>query len=199
MEGLKKQGLFDNALIILTSDHGETINEHFNKLNHGASVYDTEILTPLIMRFPAGQFGGRRVSRLVSNVDVSPTINHLLDLPDNKNVEGQSFAEIVDGTLGPRGPVFAEATQPHSDKFESDSLWVNHGKFQCIRTDRYKYMFRIPDNKFAFYDLQKDPMEQNNLLREGNKIDEGLVKSLRKQLEHWLNSSTVLGHVGYPS
>jgi arylsulfatase A-like enzyme len=186
IEGLKTRGLFDSSLIILTSDHGETITEHFNILNHGTSVYDTEILTPLIIRFPGGKFGSQRISRLVSNIDIVPTINHLLGLENNDRVEGQSFAGLIDGPLGPRDPVFAEATQPHrNSKFDSDPLWPNRGKFQCIRTARYKYMLRTTDKQFGFYDLQNDPMEQNNLLKDPKGFDADLVASLRKQLENW--------------
>ncbi|KPJ66797.1 MAG: hypothetical protein AMJ43_06880 [Coxiella sp. DG_40] len=188
LEGLKKHGIFDKALIILTGDHGETINEHFNKIQHGRSVYDTEIRTPLIIRFPAGQFRGRRISRLVSNIDIVPTINHLLGLQDNEYIEGQSFAGLIDGPLGPRSPVFSEATQPWwNSRFDNDPLWPNRGKYQCIRTLRHKYMFRLPDRKFGFYDLQNDPMEQNNLLRSIPVSEADIVESLRSELEDWRN------------
>jgi len=186
LEGLKKHGIYDNAMIILTSDHGETINEHFCKISHGMSVYDTEIRSPLIIKFPGGSFGGRKISHLVSNVDLAPTIHHLLDLSDEQPMEGESFAGLIDGSLPQRDPVFAEATLPWWDKrFDSDPKWSNRGKFQCIRTDRYKYMFRLPDNQFGFYDLQNDPGEQINLLKHPDKIDMGLVKSLRQQLERF--------------
>ena len=188
LEGLKKHGIFDKALIILTGDHGETINEHFNKIQHGGSVYDTEIRTPLIIRFPGGQFGGRRIPRLVSNIDIVPTINHLLGLEDNEYIEGQSFAGLIDGPLGPRSPVFSEATQPWwNSRFDDDPLWPNRGKYQCIRTLRHKYMFRLPDHKFGFYDLQNDPMEQNNLLKSISASEAELVESLRSNLEDWRN------------
>lgn len=185
-QGLKNRRLFDNSLIVLTSDHGETMHEHSNVFNHGISVYETEIHIPLIMRFPGGRFGGRRVDRLCSNVDLVPTLLHLLDLPDNDRVEGESFAGVIDGPLPPRGAVFAEATQPWTvPKFNDDPVWLNQTKFQCLRTERYKYASRLGDRRFEFYDLRSDPAEQVNLLTGGRRYDQVLFKRLRDQLEQW--------------
>ena len=185
-DGLKKRGLFENSLVILTSDHGETMHEHDNVFNHGVSVYETEIRTPLIVRFPDGTFGGRRVSRVVSNVDLMPTILELLGLPGPERMEGESFAAVVDGPLPPRAPVFAEATQPWKlPMFDEDPIWSNRGKFQCIRTERYKYMFRIPDRQYRFYDLTVDPNEQANLIGAGHGYDTTFVDELKKQLMAW--------------
>lgn len=183
---LEERGRFDNSLIIVTSDHGETMHEHDNVFNHGVSVYETEIHTPLIIRFPKGVFGGKRVSGLVSNVDLMPTILDLLGLPRHDGIEGKSFAGVIDGPLPPRSPVFAEATQPWGNPmFHDDPVWPNRGKFQCVRTQRYKYMFRIPDQQFRLYDLDRDPGEQTNLLEGGQNLDAAPVEDLKRRLRSW--------------
>lgn len=184
LQGLKNRRMYNKSLLILTSDHGETMHEHDNVFNHGRSVYGTEIHIPLILRFPGGRFGGRREDRLGSNVDVVPTILHLLDLPEHDGLEGESFAGLIDGPMPPRGPVFAEATQPWTaPQFNNDPVWLNQTKFQCVRTDRYKYAARQGDLRFEFYDLQSDPLEQVNLLETHH--DKALVERLGRQLEHW--------------
>ncbi len=189
LEGLKERGLYDNSLIILTADHGETMDEHFSMINHSLTVYDTEIRVPLIVKFPGGEFGGQETSRLVSNIDIVPTINHLLGIRDNENIEGQSFARIIDGPLSPRDPVFSEATAPHwLEEFSNDPLWPNRKKYQCIRTERYKYMLRTTDNRYEFYDLKTDPMEQDNLLKDKKRYNVDIVSSMKKQLVEWSNS-----------
>lgn len=186
LEGLKKHGFYDSSLIVLTADHGETINEHPNKLNHGMTVFETEIHVPLIMRLPGSRFGGRRVSRLVSHIDIVPTISELLGLEANRRVEGQSFVEAIAGEMEPRDAVFAEATQPWDiAKFDSDPLWVNRGKFQCIRRERHKFMVRPADGTVGFYDLEHDPFEQHNLLKDAHAPDQELVTSMRQELERW--------------
>ncbi len=194
MDSLKQRGLYDNSLIIITGDHGETINEHFCKLSHSMSVYETEILVPLIVRFPGGQFGGQRLSRLVSNIDVMPTILHLLGLEDNKNIEGQSFAGLVDGVLAPRDPVFSEATSPQwLPEYDDDPVWPNRKKFQCVRTERYKFVMRTTDNQYGLYDLKNDPNELDNLLLHKKKFDTKLVQSLKKQLDQWSSDVNLVG------
>ena len=60
-------------------------------------VYDTEILTPLVVRFPQGRLGGQRIDRLVSDIDIMPTILRWLGLPAPPRMEGESFAAMVDG------------------------------------------------------------------------------------------------------
>jgi len=192
LTGLEEQDLLENSLVILTADHGETMNEHENKIQHGKSVFDTEIRTPLIMRFPGGRSGGRRCDHLVSNIDVLPTLIDLLGLEAGEGMEGRSFAGIVDGALPQRVPVFAEATQPWwNGIFDNDPQWANRGKFQCVRTNRYKYLFRLPDRKFGLFDLQADPLEQHNLLL--GEHDQAMARAMRTQLEQWRDDVRLKG------
>ena len=82
--------------------------------------------------------------------------------------------------------MFSEATQPWWDKrFEADGPWPNSAKFRCIRTERYKYMVRLPDRQFRLYDLQSDPGEQINLLDGDREYDAALLESLSAQLQAW--------------
>lgn len=183
---LKQRGIYDNALIIITSDHGETMHEHQVYFSHGMTVYDTEVHTPLIVRFPNQTVPPQRIGRIVSNIDVAPTILHLLDLPEPSRMEGESFAGIVDGPLPSRSPVFAEATQPWWDeRFHDTTGWPNQKKFQCVRTETYKYISRLPDQQFGLYALEPDPLEQNNLLDSKNKNHDAMAADLKAQLTAW--------------
>jgi arylsulfatase len=186
---LERTDLWNEALVVVTSDHGETLFEHSNVFDHGESVYETEIRTPLIVRLPGGSHGGKRSDRLVSAIDVVPTILEALGLPAQPGVEGQSFVDEITGTMPPRDPVFAEATKPWEiAAFSNDPLWPNRGKFQCVRTERYKYMFRLPDGQFRLYDLQQDPLEQNNLL-ETTHAPDALVRDLDSRLRRWRDTA----------
>lgn len=186
LDDLKKRGIYDKSLIILTSDHGETMHEHDLYFSHGTTVYDSEVHTPLIVRFPGQSHAGRRVSQVVSNVDVVPTILHLLNLPGIKRMEGVSFAGVVDGPIPERSPVFAEATQPWWDeRFHDTSGWVNQKKFQCVRTNAFKYVARDPDQIYGFYDLEADRDEQNNLIDSKNPQHIKLIANMKKRLADW--------------
>jgi len=73
IEILKKRELWNNAIFIFLSDHGEEFDNHGGWL-HEQSIYNELIRVPLIIHFPAGKFGGQRVMEPVSLVDVMPTI-----------------------------------------------------------------------------------------------------------------------------
>ncbi len=185
-EDLKKRGIYDKSLIILTSDHGETMHEHRKYFSHGMTVYDSEVHTPLIVRFPGKLHAGKRVPQIVSNVDIVPTTLHLLNLPETTRMEGTSFATIVDGDLPERQPVFAEATKPWWDeRFHDTSGWVNQKKFQCVRSESFKYVARDPDQLYGFYDLQVDRDEQNNLIDSTDSKHVKLIADFKKRLAHW--------------
>ena len=194
LSGLRERGLLDETLVIVTSDHGETLFDHANLFNHGVSVYDSESHVPLIMRFPGGRYAGKRVEDVVSNIDFFPTLLSLLELPIPDDSEGVDVSGILEGGSADRGPVFSEATKPFSKpRFNADPLWKNQGKFQAIRTDRYKYMFRIPDQQFRLYDLRSDPTEEHDLLIEGTTAVEVVRDELDAALRYWRESAAPLG------
>jgi arylsulfatase A-like enzyme len=64
----------DNTLIILTADHGESMGEHNTYFNHGENTYDEELHIPLIIKDNRYFKGGKIISRVVSGVDIVPTI-----------------------------------------------------------------------------------------------------------------------------
>ena len=74
LDGLAQRGIGDDALIVVTADHGETFWEHADVWNHGLWVYETTVRVPLIVRAPGMSNRGRVIDTPVSTVDVAPTI-----------------------------------------------------------------------------------------------------------------------------
>jgi uncharacterized sulfatase len=75
---LKKEELYRDSLIVLTADHGEFMGEVDNGVRyftHGGTLHESELRVPLIVKLPARFAAGTRVSRLVSLVDIAPTIS----------------------------------------------------------------------------------------------------------------------------
>src|SRR5207245_1085916 len=72
LDALRRRGLYDDALIIITSDHGEAFGER-GQLSHGMSVYQNQIRIPLLVKAP-GQRTPRVVSTAVSSIDVFDTV-----------------------------------------------------------------------------------------------------------------------------
>ncbi|HUU53611.1 MAG TPA: sulfatase [Armatimonadota bacterium] len=70
---LKRSGRLDNALVILTADHGEAFGEH-DTMSHGRNLNVEEMHVPLIVRFPGGRDGGTQVEERVGLHDLVPTV-----------------------------------------------------------------------------------------------------------------------------
>ncbi|UCG32346.1 MAG: sulfatase [Phycisphaerales bacterium] len=186
MEVLRRRGLYDHALIVLTSDHGEAMNEHWEHWNHGFSTYETTIRTPLIVRQPGGRLAGIRCRELISNIDVMPTILERLGLSLPNRVEGKSFAALLDGgRIGARGPVFAEATKPEYVPMGREPRWANEELCRAIRTQEWKFVRRPAENICELYDLEADPDEQTNLLLSRSEDSRILAADLAAQLAAW--------------
>ena len=186
LDELKRRGLYDQALIVLTSDHGEAMNEHWEYWDHGLSTYETTINTPLIVRQPGGRSGGTRYRGLISNIDVMPSILDRLGLSQPGRVEGRSFAPLFDGKCLPRRePVFAEANKPEYVPVGPDPRWANYETCRAIRSQEWKFIRRPKENFCELYDLDADPGEQTNLLLSGSEQDRKRAADLAGQLAAW--------------
>ena len=161
IEGLKARGLYDQALIVFISDHGEEFLDHAQWL-HGRSVFDEVVHVPLIVKFPGGRHRGQRVSQQVQTLDVVPTIMAALGLsvPAAPEIEGRPLQPLLDGPAAPR-PALSEITHRG---------YVAYG----IRTDKDKYVRRFSPEQDPFFgaqqelyfDLARDPLERANRLAE---------------------------------
>ncbi|MFQ6084532.1 MAG: sulfatase, partial [Candidatus Aminicenantia bacterium] len=80
IELLKKEGWYQNSVIIITSDHGEALYEH-QKLQHNSTVYEEMIRIPLIIKFPpTANIEPQRISNLVEMIDLTATFFDLFNL-----------------------------------------------------------------------------------------------------------------------
>ncbi|MCB9761743.1 MAG: sulfatase [Alphaproteobacteria bacterium] len=189
-EGLQGAGIWDDALIIVTADHGESMGEHWEYFGHGETVYEEVLRIPLIVRQPGGRGGGERVAGLVANIDVYPTVLERLGLPAEPQVEGLSFAAALDGAdPGPRGQVFLEANKPEGGWTEEASpVWPNRLKCRAVRGERYKRVQCAYREEAELYDLIDDPGERDDL--DGWPTAWGLAKELDGRIEAWDAGST---------
>ncbi len=164
---LEEKGLLERAIIVVTSDHGEQFWEH-GSWRHGFTMYDHQLLVPLIVELPPGlreRVGGGRVSpgavieQQVSLVDLYPTLLDLLDVELGHEVHGRSLLPLLAGTeMAPR-KAFSENTNIR--------MWES----KALRTERYKFILNYPitENRggvanWELYDLTRDPNEQQNLV-----------------------------------
>jgi arylsulfatase A-like enzyme len=144
-EELKTLGLYDNSLIIVTSDHGEAFLEH-GFLAHSNTPYEELIRVPLIIKFPSSQFKGSIIDRQVRHIDLLPT---LLDYLGKKSSSSSGVSLL-------RLPENPSANFPQIAVSEFEETIA-------LRSQNSKYI-RFNDTKAEFYDLIHDPDEKKNLM-----------------------------------
>ncbi|HVS17909.1 MAG TPA: sulfatase, partial [Planctomycetota bacterium] len=191
-EGLHARGVLDGALVVVTSDHGETFAEHTQCFSHGESVYDSEAHTPLIVAFPRGELAGTRVARPVSAVDVLPGVLEALELRAPAGVEGRSLLDTLHGDE-PQRVVFSEATKPGGvPEYESLPPWINRAKFQAAYDGHHKLVVRAADGLRFLFTPADDPLEQRNLLLAGDEHMDLAAEALQRAMDARLDAAQPL-------
>src|SRR5699024_2694731 len=169
---LKEHDLYNDALIVYTSDQGLYMGEHgwFDK----RFIYEQSMRTPLLIKFPKGMQTREEASDLVQNIDWAPTILDMAGLEVPEDMQGKSLVPLAREPY----PNWREALYYHYYAFPSATRVKRH---YGIRTDRYKLVHFYNDiDQWELYDLKGDPMEMNNLY--GKDGYEDLTKDLKKKL-----------------
>jgi arylsulfatase A-like enzyme/Tfp pilus assembly protein PilF len=150
-QSLGAQRLLQDALIVLTSDHGESLGEHGEE-THGYFIYESTLWVPLILHWPAGagQYPAR-VDEPVSLLDVAPALLDFLGIPAPAQFQGHSLLRLLRPHPPGGEPVYAESM------YARDHLGCS--ALRSIRLGRYKY---IEGPKPELYDLAADPRETQN-------------------------------------
>ena len=173
------------VLLVLTSDHGESLGEHCYHFAHGEYLYQPVLHIPLILRMPGTVPDGRRVDSLAQNIDIAPTILSLLGIDRLQSVDGRPLFLAAENATAPREPapgrplVFAESDfqliHPENPRY---FLSGPEGKWSSVSDGRYK-LIHIPrrgDELLELYDLEADPGEEHDL------SDDPALDSLRTEL-----------------
>jgi arylsulfatase A-like enzyme len=166
VDHLAASGLLDDSLVVVTSDHGEELGEHWRSRagDHGHSLRDDLLRVPLVIAPTAGDFAGRRVPDQVSTVDVMPTVLELLGVTPHPRSRGRSLAPLLRGErLEPR-PAFA--TSPHSGPDRAALRFAGFKLIETVGPVVGKDPLRPLPPPVQLYDLAEDPGEQHNLADE---------------------------------
>lgn len=171
---LKTLGLDRNTIILLTSDHGELLYSHpkdFLTFDH-RSLYNTDLHIPLIIAGP-GIPQGKVVSALGSNVDTAPTLLNLAGLPDLPDAEGHSLVPLIDG----------KTTSINRYVYSEEDVVV---PLRAIRSMRYKLILNLWSGKEQLFDLERDPAERTDIVKQNPAV----VKDLDGHLRKWIQENT---------
>ncbi len=170
---LRRLGLYDRALIVLTADHGEAFLEH-GFISHSAAPYEELVRVPLIVKFPGGRFAGREVVEQVRLVDLLPTVAEEAGVSeplDPRQLDGCALQPLLRGAA--RDPGCAVAVSEIAEDGGYPSLAVRAGGWKLI------HRAGVPDE---LYDLERDPGETTNLAGQGRPAEAGLRQVVRSAL-----------------
>ena len=148
---LETRGLSRNTLIVLTSDHGESLGEHGYYFEHGMLVNEGSIAIPLILHHPA--LGQRVVDGLVQNTDVLPMLLRQLGLEVPQELDGMDPLDPPSGSSAGSLRDYVYACTPYPGEYPTF--------FEAIRTTEGK-LVRSGRNDLVYYDLARDPRESEN-------------------------------------
>ena len=161
VDKLKELGIYDDTIIIYTSDHGP----HFKTRNpeYKRSCHESATHTPLIIK-GGGFEGGKKEERLSSLIDIPPTLLSMAGIPIPKSYMGVDLTQQINNPEKKRDCVFIQISEATNSR--------------AVRTDRFKYSVRdaaitgyIHHSSKAYfedylYDLKKDPNEKHNLIKD---------------------------------
>jgi arylsulfatase A-like enzyme/Tfp pilus assembly protein PilF len=177
VDHLRANGLYDNTLLMIVGDHGESLGEH-GELTHSFYVYQATLHVPLIIRAPGLGTKGQEIEQMVNLVDLMPTTLSLLGLAPPKRVDGADLRDRLAGEPwhGAMSTSYFESLEP---------AVFNCCPLQGVTERRWKY---IHAPRPELYDLVTDPNELTNLAAKNAPI----VRRLRDLLEDRLEAMKAL-------
>ena len=195
LAALDRLGVADDALVILTADHGEGLKQR-GLMGHGFSIHEEQVRVPLLIRWPGRIPAGRVVTSPVELVDVLPTLLDLIDLePRKTSFQGRSFARLLLGeaSVAPERPVFLHRRY-YSGRAVEDvplaEILIKGEKFG-VRVGDWKYVEAAADGPEELFHLGEDPAELENLAEAApEKVAELAARLAELQAEYGSDSLT---------
>ncbi|MEJ2189242.1 MAG: sulfatase-like hydrolase/transferase, partial [Acidobacteriota bacterium] len=147
---LRELGVYEKALIVLLSDHGEGLGDH-GEDEHGLFLYRSTLQVPLILKLPGKARAGTTIERPVQLIDVYPTVLAVLGLANPPSLQGGSLLDTADHNPQDSG-IYAETYFPR--------LHFGWSELRSLIAGRFHY---IDAPTPELYDLVADPGETENL------------------------------------
>lgn len=192
-EYLKRIGIDENTLVVLTSDHGTEFHDH-GRIFHGHTVYGELTNIPLVIRWPGKVPAGRAIDDLVQSIDIMPTMLDLSGIPQPQGVQGQSLQPFLAASAPAGGgswpgwtprPTISERApnmpnpRPNNTR---ESVAIIDGTWKLIQNTT-----RPPDlPEFELFDYAKDPLNEKNVAAEHPDV----VARLSKAIAGWKQMAT---------
>lgn len=179
LDWVKEQGLEQNTMVVYMGDNGFSFGEH--GLIDKRHAYEESMRVPLLCWAPGLVKSGTVIPQIIMNIDIAPSFLELAGISRPANMQGSSFVDLLRGkSVNWRDKVFYE--------YYWEASFPQTPTIFAIRTDRYKYIYNhgVWDIN-ELYDLQNDPYEMNNLVRDTSLRKTGMA--LKKELFDWLEQT----------
>jgi len=180
---LKRRGLDQRTMVVITSDHGEMLGEH-DLLAHRSSLYFPLIHVPLIFWDPGHIPAGARIQQTVSNISLAATISDVLGQPGGESFPGPSLKPLWSDPQ----PI-TDWPHPLSElsrfKDEAVKFPSRYGAMTSVITPQYHYIFHTKFGK-ELYDWPQDPAENDNLAKTpaGAPATQTLAEEIQTRMSH---------------
>jgi arylsulfatase len=143
IEALREYGLYDDALIVFSADHGESLGEYNYFFSHGENLYNSETRVPLMVKF-GGRLSGRR-TEYVQHLDIVPTILRLLGIEPDSRLRGRDLL-----------------TQ-HRTSDEIAGMTDLRSRFSLVH-DGFRLIHSTESDRYELFDLRDARREKANLM-----------------------------------
>ena len=158
---MKRLGVFDKSLIIVTSDHGEEFLDH-GSWEHQKTLYEEQLRIPLLLKLPRSDEKSSRIEGQVSLIDIAPTILDALSIPVPNSFQGESLLEQV----------YSRSTSGRVQEAWSETEHTLDGSHLIAKRTGFKNqksLFTLAEGSrnVVLFDLLRDPTEQHPLTEDG--------------------------------
>ncbi len=167
---LARAGVWNDALVVLTADHGEQLCER-GQWDHGRTTFHTELHVPLILRWPGAVPPARRIDSTLSLIDVLPSLLDMLGIAPLQ-CQGTTFAPLIqeDGSRSVPAALAESVRIPPEQK--------------ALYSDGWKLRVVTKSKTLELYDIDKDPRELLDLSREHPERTARMRAALQALLSH---------------
>lgn len=142
LAGLDELGLRENTLVVLSSDHGQTLGER-GAIGHGRDLLEPEVRIPLIVRYPESVDAGIRIPAIVRSVDILPTFLDYAGIAVPKRLAGLSVRDLLDGNdemTERRAFMDLHVVMPTLMDDDAGEHYFGAVHYQAIREENWKFV-----------------------------------------------------------
>ena len=153
LEALRRRGRYENALIVVTSDHGELLGEHDQVGHGGRMMYEGLLHVPFVVKLPGADRPRGAIDRQVQLVDILPTVLDTVGIDVPAGVQGEPLLQVARTNFAEEH-INPEFVAVYGNVYNRALRVVYDGSYKLITTSRGEKLL---------FDLARDPTEQQNL------------------------------------